>query len=1063
MNFSGGETQPPITSEEGPSAGVLPGSPLGSEAVLNPYDGKEAANEEPLAGSVSDSNGPEQIPEPEKPIPSSYEAALARFPGSAPEAAETSSASSDAPPEERGRGGWSDSASPEEVAAAHSERTKIKEAEAERLRQTYWEIQEANPELTPEQAVEVARDIYAAEKIAEKEGERVMGFAAETPAETPVAEGAQEESRGYEAYQRRFAMELMSEVAKLTPEQRVEAGWKAANLGFQMEKHKNQQFENIFRGIAKTIGGIGASEGRQNFMGRMLNAIADQYTKKAERNDRTIQSIEKLAKTERGTSILTKLSNVGLLAGNLNRVAQIVGLSVVPGGAALALGAMAGASLAEAGKESRLTSEAAMEKTRYSAENLTDEEKIAAWQAYQAEHPEVAAMTQEEQSVLRNKIENDLAVDKAWEEAKEIYETAMKNKSEKLAGDVLSPEEVAALDPKARAEYQAKMNVVGETINAQDLTKAYEERIVDTLAARIEKFQDVEPGTNIVSRFMTKAAGWMMERAVASTQKKLEEIENSGLTTEEKNQRREEVMNRFGRGQLMKDLDRMLSQKGALDTMGALLWGAEKAAKAAVAAISIKNLYDMGQRFFGGPAPLSQESTDRFVSGGNALRASEDAIDAQNAQESIDQFGAEAAAIRAADNATDAANAVPFEANFPVSETVPGYTVVAGDNLTKIFSRELPELQGLSPAEQERAIQTMLRSMTPEQLIGLGVKSGNADLIRPGETLDMAKFNEFIAAAKTGGGGGGNGFASAISADLVGATGGTGGGVPPGGTPNVQDGAPGFAYVEHDVGPAESSSSGEAMPPATGSGYTKEQEAAPNSDWNMRDGGSVQTKTAEQVVREYQHTSGDSQSFETRQVPRAVAQPVEHPQPTPRSEVVSGVPRMARVSEGVPLSAGIPEQYLHHPKIQTLLSMQELQDRKFENDWQRRFQSVYDAIERNRSRQSGAFVKPFERGQENVTRGIFDEIGRAIGRGNTKGLGNRIEGVFQRSGEGVFRDIGREVANMPRNAQRAGETESRLLAQLARLQEQYEAAKIAHELRQSREIHNAIERLERKT
>jgi hypothetical protein len=1047
------------------------------------------------------------------------------------------------PPGERGRVTPHD---PVEVVASAQAReneknknTQEKEKQAELLRQIYWEVQEANPELTPQQAVEVARDIYTAGKQAEEEGVAILArVEKENPEANSAPEGGTEESRGFEAYQRKFERDLVSEIAKLTPEQRVEAGWKGANLGFQMEKHKNQQFENIFRGVAKTIGGIGASPGRQNFMGRMLNAIGDQYAKRAERNDRTIQSIEKLAKTDRGTGIMTKLSNLGLIAGNINRVAQVAGLAVVPGGAALVLGAMATASVAEAGKESRLTSEEAMEKTRFSAENLTDEEKIAAWESYKAEHPEVATMTWEEQSVLRNKLENDLAVDKAWDEAKAIYETAMKNKSERLAGNILTPEQVNALDPKAKAEYQAKMNTAGETLNAQDFNKAYEQRIASTLIERIKKFQDVEPGTNLVSRFITKAAGWMMEKAVTSTQKKLEEIESSGLTTEEKNQRREEVMNRFGRGQLMKDIDRMLSQQGALDTIGALLWGTEKAAKAAVAVISIKNLYDIGHRFFGGPAPVSQES--------------------------IDRFGADAATTGVAGNAIDTANVAPLKANFPVSEAVPSYTVVAGDNLMKILGRELPELQGLSPAEQEHVIQTMLRSMTPEQLVELGVQSGNIDLIKPGETLDMSKFNELVAMAKGGGGGG--------MIPPTGSGGAFGGGL----SPTTIENTSAFSYGDHgDVGSVDSAAQelpplAKAEPrqtdmdvePVNGGGYSSEKEEA-LKQIRIDDGRLVQTKTTEQVSQEWRANQpenalqsspkevqrqfverqgggtvrpdmsarevigvnvaenqirlrtlneqidairnervklsalrgtmspeefsarwqqvGDQEGAllaersriiqENNQLKDFAGQLDRRSAPSP----VETAPRtMDRIpvsgergwrAETAPLSAGVPKQYADNPRIISLLKKHELEDMKFENQWDEKIRRTQEAFEKKMSgietRRSRAFTDPFDRAQRNMTQGIFNEAGRVIQSGTNKGIGGRVENVFRNGASDIVRGIGRWASDIPRNAEAAARAQEQFNEQMEKLLRMREAARIAHEIKQAQEIEKAIAVLER--
>lgn len=67
--------------------------------------------------------------------------------------------------------------------------------------------------------------------------------------------------------------------------------------------------------------------------------------------------------------------------------------------------------------------------------------------------------------------------------------------------------------------------------------------------------------------------------------------------------------------------------------------------------------------------------------------------------------------------------------------------VAPGETLTRIFSSEIPELQGMSNEEVYR----LLTTLTPEELRAINVSSSNIDLIRVGERLDLNAAREIIA------------------------------------------------------------------------------------------------------------------------------------------------------------------------------------------------------------------------------------------------------------------------------------------------------------------------------
>lgn len=82
----------------------------------------------------------------------------------------------------------------------------------------------------------------------------------------------------------------------------------------------------------------------------------------------------------------------------------------------------------------------------------------------------------------------------------------------------------------------------------------------------------------------------------------------------------------------------------------------------------------------------------------------------------------------------------------------PPYTVVSGDNLTKILKANIPELNSydLSPQGQENAIQNLLKSLSPEELKAIGLGS-NPNKLAVGQTLNLNKVIELLHEKKIGG------------------------------------------------------------------------------------------------------------------------------------------------------------------------------------------------------------------------------------------------------------------------------------------------------------------------
>jgi hypothetical protein len=78
------------------------------------------------------------------------------------------------------------------------------------------------------------------------------------------------------------------------------------------------------------------------------------------------------------------------------------------------------------------------------------------------------------------------------------------------------------------------------------------------------------------------------------------------------------------------------------------------------------------------------------------------------------------------------------------------HAVAHGETLTAIV-RKFPEIAKLPAHDQEIAIANLMRHMSPEQLKLAGISSGNANLIRVGEHINLDKLHEHLSVVKSSG------------------------------------------------------------------------------------------------------------------------------------------------------------------------------------------------------------------------------------------------------------------------------------------------------------------------
>lgn len=165
--------------------------------------------------------------------------------------------------------------------------------------------------------------------------------------------------------------EIQKEIEKLTPKEREKISWGLGNIGFKVEKAKNDFFAKLFD--PKTDILLSKLE-KKGTAGRFFRELHDSF----------VRDSEMAAKKAQGRGIRKQLSDKLALTSNVLKygrmVTDLTGASLASPFRYVMMGGMATARIAEAGKEARLKNEEVIEKTR-----IADAEKAAeeAWKIYE--------------------------------------------------------------------------------------------------------------------------------------------------------------------------------------------------------------------------------------------------------------------------------------------------------------------------------------------------------------------------------------------------------------------------------------------------------------------------------------------------------------------------------------------------------------------------------------------------------------------------------------------------------------------------------------------------------
>jgi hypothetical protein len=95
---------------------------------------------------------------------------------------------------------------------------------------------------------------------------------------------------------------------------------------------------------------------------------------------------------------------------------------------------------------------------------------------------------------------------------------------------------------------------------------------------------------------------------------------------------------------------------------------------------------------------------------------------------------------------SERSDVIPIATSIP--ETIPqSYTIKSGDTLTKILTEQSPDIKELpTPQARSAAVAKIIEQLKPAELRAIGIASEDADIIRAGDRIDIAKLNEMVSA-----------------------------------------------------------------------------------------------------------------------------------------------------------------------------------------------------------------------------------------------------------------------------------------------------------------------------
>ena len=513
-------------------------------------------------------------------------------------------------------------------------------------------------------------------------------------------------------------------IKKLKPEEQKSLARNLNTLGFQVEKRKSEMLGSGFDWASKKFG-------KQSTMARFTRGMRDSFKRDAD--------IAKKRLEAKDISALTIASSYGRLAGMAARIvrvtADITGASPTSAFKWVMATSMVASRVTGAMKEARFANEELVAKTRNEHNEIEDIQRSEQMQEsfvmeINQKEKELVSIYTEIQALSAddpNRVELQKKYDELLKERVAIKEKIQleEEKQERLEENMWSIADNAhkeALAIYEKAQEKAGVGKEGE-VSAEQIQKAYIAGIPKDLEERLKK----SPAA--VNVFSGRTLRKIMEVDLKALNGRIEAVEaDKRLTPAKKEAKKEEWLRMWERRLL--DYDRMLTQTGTVDKLAARGFLAEGAARNAVRFMTLNSIYlGFGKLWESmGHSSTGDGATDKWWA------EQEVKVKAEQAEH--------VALHTKQDVATDA---WWKSQEAEQAEKVPSI-VKKGDNLWKIIENNLDSnkaMEGLEEGARTHMIDALkdrFEKMSPDELKALGFSSGDADILKVGDKLDLSKI-----------------------------------------------------------------------------------------------------------------------------------------------------------------------------------------------------------------------------------------------------------------------------------------------------------------------------------
>ncbi len=381
---------------------------------------------------------------------------------------------------------------------------------------------------------------------------------------------AQETTSGYLLYRiedmEKRANEVKQAIEALPEDKKEKVKYTLNTFGYQIDKWKNEKIASILEKSAFTLSDPDKNGGElrdQGTLTRFLHGLAKGRRLKAEQTENTIKNIQ-----TGKTGLLAQAGNLGRPIGTALKVGRILGdFNIANPLRHVMLIASTAEEISRGAKEARLSSDAVLRKQVERNNGLRWHEK------------ETIRKIGHEEGKTEEEIEAEILIQDTAQETQTNLDNTL----------------YGSLTRKMRSYDELKNNrkrlqkvASGIAKNSKKIRGRSEE---DSLKA--SDLNTFDNARLLLSGTAQGIAQWQNKFWLDRVQKKLNRIEGSSLSIEKKEIRKQKLFASYENK--LKDMERMMSGYGAIDTLAMTARNVENASKAVVISMMADSLYKAGK------------------------------------------------------------------------------------------------------------------------------------------------------------------------------------------------------------------------------------------------------------------------------------------------------------------------------------------------------------------------------------------------------------------------------------------------------------------------------------